>query len=202
VSGGEADPAQIELIRAAMARYRDTDVASAQGWEQEHPDWPETGAHFVKDSDAPGKPGLDLAEPEFLMYSRIGRDDWELVAVAYVVDQALSPEPPTDLQGAAYHQHMWNCIVDGEELDDEDLGAISRDECQDWEGEWSPGGVWMAHVWLIDNPAGIRSAAGSPVEPTVVHEPAGLGDAVGEVWLQPLPLLRSSSIRSDAGTSK
>lgn len=159
VSGGEADPAQIELIRAAMARYQDIDVAYAQGWEQEHPDWPETGAHFVRETDgpepSPGTPGLDLADPGFLMYSRIGRDDWELVAVAYVVDQALSPTPPTDIQGAAYHQHVWNCIVEGEELDEEDSGVISRDECRDREGEWSPGGVWMTHVWLIDNPAGI-----------------------------------------------
>lgn len=152
-SGGEADPAQVERIRAAVARYQDIDVARAQGWEQEHPDWPETGAHFSRETGGEGQ-GLDLTDPGFLMYSRIGRDDWELVAVAYIVDQALSPEPPTDIRGAAFHPHVWTCVVDGEELDEDDVGAVSRDECRDREGQWSPGGVWMTHVWLIDNPAG------------------------------------------------
>jgi hypothetical protein len=87
ISGsGEADPAQIESIRSAMARYRDVDVALSEGWEQEDSDWPEFGAHFARAADwsgpFPAHPGVDLATPEFLMYSRLGRDDWELVAVA------------------------------------------------------------------------------------------------------------------------
>ena len=94
------------------------------------------------------------ANPDYLMYSKIGRDDWELVAVAYVIDQTLSPDPPTDLRGAGYHEHVWTCLVDGEELDEDEFGPISREECRAREGEWSPGGVWMTHVWLIDNPSG------------------------------------------------
>lgn len=158
--GGEADPAQIDAIRAALAPYEDVDVARDEGWEQEHADEPGTGAHFARPAGGDGdewsvdRPDLDLVHPDFLMYSQIGRDDWELVAVAYVVDQALSPSPPTDLRGATYHSHVWNCIADGEELDEEDFGVISREECREMQGQWSPGGVWMAHVWLIDNPSG------------------------------------------------
>lgn len=160
VSGsGEADPAQIESIRAATARYRDVDVARSEGWEQEDSDWPEFGAHFARAADwsgpLPTHSGLDLSAPDFLMYSRIGRDDWELVAVAYVVDQAGSPRPPTALQGATYHEHAWTCVVAGEELDEEEQGPISPDDCRARHGHWSPGGVWMTHVWLIDNPDGI-----------------------------------------------
>lgn len=153
--GGEADPGQIETIRAAMARYEDIDVARAEGWEQEHADEPEIGAHFARPAE--NEVSLDqpdLVHPDYLMYSQIGRDDWELVAVAYVVDQSASPDPPTDLRGASYHAHSWNCIADGEELDEEDFGVISRDECQAMQGNWSPGGVWMTHVWFIDNPSG------------------------------------------------
>lgn len=95
------------------------------------------------------------AGDEYLMYSHIGRDGWDLVAVAYVVDQAAWPDPPTDLRGAAYHAHTWTCVVDGEELDEDDVGPVSRDECRAQDGEWSPGGVWMTHVWLIDNPSGM-----------------------------------------------
>jgi hypothetical protein len=172
VSGsGVADSAQIYAIRAAVAPYQDVQVARAAGWEQEHPDWPETGAHFAppadqaetQDEDEPAsatgidRADLDLAAPDYLMYSHLGRDHWALVAVAYVVDQADSPEPPTSLTGAVFHQHVWTCIVDDEELDEEDYGAISREDCRARHGQWSPGGVWMTHVWLIDNPAGVFS---------------------------------------------
>jgi hypothetical protein len=156
---GEPDPAQIELVRTAMNRYQDIDVARAEGWDQEHPDTPEIGAHFARDGDeaesSDVRSGIDLAAPDLLMYSQLGRDAWQLVAVAYVVDQAGSPDPPTDIHGAAFHEHAWTCVVAGEELDEDDVGVISRDECRERHGTWSPGAVWMTHVWLIDNPAGV-----------------------------------------------
>jgi hypothetical protein len=100
---GAANPDQIARIRAAMAKYEDIEVALADGWLQEHPDWPETGAHFYRESDwagpGPVRPEVNPVDPEFLMYSKLRTGEWELVAVAYVVDQALYPEPPTALQG-------------------------------------------------------------------------------------------------------
>jgi hypothetical protein len=159
VGGGDPDPGQLERIRTAMAKYEDVDVARANGWVQEHPDYPGTGAHFYRESDwngaGPVRSGIDVADPEFLMYSQLRTGKWELVAVAYVVDQAIYPEPPDSLRGALYHQHVWNCIVDGEELEEEDYGVISEAQCEEMGGEWSPGGVWMTHVWFIDNPDGI-----------------------------------------------
>jgi hypothetical protein len=156
---GEPDPEQLELIGAAMAKYRDIEVAYADGWLQEHPDWPGTGAHFYRDDDwagaVPARPDLDPLDPEFLMYSQLRIGEWELVAVAYVVDQALYPEPPDDLHGATFHEHVWTCVVDGEELEEDDVGPISRDECRAMDGEWDPGGVWMTHVWFVDNPDGV-----------------------------------------------
>jgi hypothetical protein len=41
----------------------------------------------------------------------------------------------------------------------EDYGVVSRDECREMGGRWSPGGVWMTHVWLIDNPNGVFAEA-------------------------------------------
>ena len=160
VAPGEGNPAQLALIEAALAKYRDVNVALAEGYEQEHEDWPEIGAHFVAPDQfwtdpLPGTPLLDLAQPEFLLYSQRLSGDWELVAVAYVVDQAFAPEVPTELTGAVYHEHRWNCIVDDEELEEEDFGVISREACRDMEGVWSPGAVWMTHVWFIPNPNGI-----------------------------------------------
>jgi hypothetical protein len=142
-----------------MRRYRDVRVAFDEGWKSEHEDWPEIGSHFYRNGDwdgsFPNRPGIDLGDPEFLMYSKLLTGRWKLVAVAYVVDQARYPEPPTELSGALYHEHVWNCIDDGEELEEEDWGVISREECEIMGGVFSPGGVWMTHVWLIDNPNGI-----------------------------------------------
>jgi hypothetical protein len=159
VGSGEVDLRQIALVRAAMRKYRDVHVAFEEGWRSEHEDWPEIGSHFYRNRDwdgsFPARPGLDIEDPEFLMYSKLLTGKWKLVAVAYVVDQARYAEPPTELRGAIYHEHVWNCIDDGEELEEEDWGVISKDECAIMGGIWSPGGVWMTHVWLIDNPNGI-----------------------------------------------
>jgi hypothetical protein len=159
---GAIDPAQIDLVRRGMERYEDVDVAFADGWESEHEDWPEVGSHFYRNGDwagpYPARPGLDLLDPEFLMYSKILSDDeWELIAVAYVADKETYPEPPTELRGAEYHEHVWTCIDGGEELEEDEWGPISRAECDVMGGTWSPGGVWMTHIWLIDNPAGITA---------------------------------------------
>ena len=69
------------------------------GWQQEHQDWPELGAHFYRSNDwdgaFPAKTGLRLRDPEYLMYSRFLTGKWKLVAVAYVFDQD-SVSPATD----------------------------------------------------------------------------------------------------------
>jgi hypothetical protein len=142
-----------------MRKYQDIRVARAEGWQQEHQDWPEVGAHFYRNGDwngaFPARPGLHPRDPEYLMYSRFLTGRWKLVAVAYVLDQARYPQPPTRLTGATYHQHVWNCTADGDELEEEDWGVITRDECDIMGGVWSPGGVWMTHVWLVNNHNGI-----------------------------------------------
>jgi hypothetical protein len=162
VAPGEIDPAQIDLVRRAMRPYQDVDMAFEDGWETEHEDWPEVGSHFYRGSDwtgpFPAKPGVDLLDPEFLMYSKLlSGDEWELIAVAYVADKAVYPEPPAELSGAEWHEHKWTCMVDGEELEEDDVGPVSRAECDEMSGTWSPGGVWMTHVWFIDNPAGVTA---------------------------------------------
>jgi hypothetical protein len=162
VATGEIDPAQIDLVRRSMKPYQDVEVAFEDGWLSEHEDWPEVGSHFYRGGDwagsFPARPGVDLLDPEFLMYSKLlSGDEWELVAVAYVADKAVYPEPPAELSGAEWHEHVWTCKADGEELEEDEWGPISRAECDEMGGTWSPGGVWMTHVWLIDNPAGVTA---------------------------------------------
>jgi hypothetical protein len=158
---GVADAAQLEQIRAAMERYADVDAALAEGFERMDDDYPGTGAHFGIPEWTEGGAysitgDLDLANPEYLMYSKRLTGSWKLVAVAYVADLWDYPEPPTALQGAPYHEHVWNCIEsEGWTLDEEDWGVISKEECEIMGNIWSPGGEWMAHVWLIPNPSGV-----------------------------------------------
>jgi hypothetical protein len=158
---GVADPTQLDEIRATMKRYADVGVALAEGFERMDEDYPGTGAHFGIPEWTEGGAysitgDLDLATPEYLMYSKRLTGSWELVAVAYVADMWGYPEPPTALQGAPYHEHVWNCIEsEGWTLDEEDWGVISREECEIMGNVWSPGGEWMAHVWLIPNPQGV-----------------------------------------------
>ncbi len=52
---------------------------------------------------------------------------------------------------------MSDRMTEGEELEEGEFGKISRAECDSLGGKWSPGGVWMTHVWLIDNPAAITA---------------------------------------------
>jgi hypothetical protein len=166
VAVGDVNDEQIAMIDASMARYANVDVAFDAGWETEHDDWPEVGSHFYRDTDwtgsFPARPGIDIFDPEFLMYSKLRTgEEWELVAVAYVADMAIYQNPPPEISGAAYHTHVWTCLVDGEELEEDEYGPISELECDVRGGVWDPGGVWMTHVWFIDNPLG-RFAESNP----------------------------------------
>ncbi|HEY1274833.1 MAG TPA: hypothetical protein VGF25_07975 [Thermoleophilaceae bacterium] len=149
------DPGQLAAIRARFDEYRDIRVARARGWRPEHADFAGTGVHFANDRVEEQSGGrVDVADPQYLMYTRRLTGSWRLVAVAYAVDAASSPSPPTGLTGADWHQHRWNCVVAGDELDDEAAQGIDRRACREMHGEWRPGAVWMTHVWLIDNPDG------------------------------------------------
>ena len=158
---GAADAVQMASIRSAMQRYADVRVARDEGFIRMDGDYPETGAHFGIPEWTEGGAysitgDLDLANPEYLMYSKRLTGSWELVAVAYVADMWAYPEPPTSLVGAPYHEHVWNCIeAEGWTLDEEEWGYVSRDECEAKGNSWSPGGEWMTHVWLIPNPEGV-----------------------------------------------
>jgi hypothetical protein len=158
---GVADAGQIDQIRTAMRRYEDVRVARDEGFIRMDGDDPETGAHFGipewTEGGAYSVAGdIDLANPEYLMYSKRLTGSWKLVAVAYVADMWEYPEPPTSLVGAPYHEHVWNCIEpEGWTLDEEDWGVVSKEECDLMGNVWSPGGEWMTHVWLIPNPEGV-----------------------------------------------
>jgi hypothetical protein len=160
---GTPDPEQMDLIRTAMAKYQDVSVARADGYEQMDGDYAETGAHFGRPertaSGAFSTTGdLDLRQPEYLMYTKRLTGEWKLVAVAFVMDMWEYPAPPTKLVGAPYHEHVWNCLGDdGETFDEEEYGYLSPLHCPAAGGEWSPGGEWMTHVWLIPNPEGVFS---------------------------------------------
>lgn len=158
---GTPDPEQMDLIQSAMERYADVDAARADGYERMDGDYEGTGAHFgIPEWTSGGAYSitgrLDLTQPEYLMYTKRLTGEWKLVAVAFVLDMWQYPEPSTDLVGAPYHEHVWNCIEsEGWTLDEEEYGYVSHRECEAEGNIWSPGGEWMTHVWLIPNPDGV-----------------------------------------------
>ena len=96
---GEPDPTQIALVREAMQDYRYVDAASAAGWEQAHRDLPRIGSHFYRgrdwDGPFPTRSGLEVGDPEFLMYSRLLTGRWQLVSRTSSTRRSTRSHPPS-----------------------------------------------------------------------------------------------------------
>lgn len=83
---------QLDTLRAATERYQDSNLAVDDGYVIMGEEVPNMGAHFlhpVRMNDGE----FDLAEPEFLLYTREGLDGWELVGAGFI--------HPTNFEGKA-----------------------------------------------------------------------------------------------------
>ncbi|MEM6932563.1 MAG: hypothetical protein AAF526_03165 [Pseudomonadota bacterium] len=77
---------QLHVVEAAVAQYRDIDVARAEGWRSFGGAAPLMGEHWtLRGRQAPiADQPIDLTRPHNLMYSKIG-DRYELTGVAFMV---------------------------------------------------------------------------------------------------------------------
>src|SRR5580765_4108044 len=81
---------QLEAAKAATEKYRDVNVALAEGFVQGGPDVPGEGFHYLnpKRLDC----NFDPAHPEILLYAFLpGRTRLRLVAVEYAIPFACMP---------------------------------------------------------------------------------------------------------------
>ena len=143
---------QLQLARQATEKYRDINVARAEGYVQTTQDLPRLGAHFVKPSLVDDV--FDPAQPESLLYTRRLSGTWELVGVMYLTPPG--PNPPEGFAGPldVWHYHTNLCFV-GRVV----VGRTSAEDCAARGGRFRARTGWMLHVWLyLDSPNGLFSA--------------------------------------------
>jgi hypothetical protein len=147
------DPAQLANMRAATKKYQDVDVARADGFYQASDDEARMGAHFSKD-DWSDLDKLDISKPSVLLYTQRLSGNWELVGLGYSVSLRASRASPTDLTGAHWHRHRWNCTYSTGPFPTSDEG-VPKAECVAQGGQWDDESGWELHVWpWLDNPLG------------------------------------------------
>lgn len=104
----------VRVVREATARYRDVEVAKADGYELHFgcvtdDDGGAMGLHYVK-MDLVGDGKLDVTRPEIVIYEPLPNGRLRLIGADYLVlaehwDAAHDspPFPPPDLMGQLFH---------------------------------------------------------------------------------------------------
>jgi len=123
---------QLEAARAATRKYRDINVALAEGFFQATPDIPTEGFHYL--NPARVDCNFDPANPEVLLYAFLpGRTQLKLVALEYLIPFACMPADGPAPVGFAGDLDMW--------------------------GNDEPVPFWTMNAWLyFKNPDGIMTS--------------------------------------------
>jgi hypothetical protein len=145
-------------VREQTAKYKDVNVAIADGYVRITPDIPLIGAHFFH----AGYDGLDPAHPSILLYQEDGAGGWELVGVSFGVEKTLGDDTPPDspLGGmAGWHYHTDLCFLFGGTV------TIARSQADCDGGLFVAETSWLLHVWAWkDSPEGVFDHANSLVQ--------------------------------------
>ena len=81
---------QLDSLRAATKKYRDIDVALADGYVQAGGMVPNMGTHFIHEGRVTDGV-LNVEEPEFVLYNRDEEGQWRLVGTAFRVATGIRP---------------------------------------------------------------------------------------------------------------
>ena len=150
--------AQTEFVaaaRAGTARYRDREVAVADGYRPVGPDFPGMGEHWINPFLlVTGE--LDPARPPVLEYADIGGRP-TLVGVAYaalVADTAMPRGLPVPPQ--AWHTHAGSVDEESFILSHAGAAAVHQHVVAAERGGGRGPRVAVVHAWIwLDNPAGL-----------------------------------------------
>jgi hypothetical protein len=97
---------QLEAAREATRKYRDINVALAEGFFQASPDVPGEGFHYLDPKRADCR--FDPARPEVLLYAFLpGQTQLKLVAVEYLMPFACMPKDGPPPAGFAGNLDLW-----------------------------------------------------------------------------------------------
>jgi hypothetical protein len=128
--------AQLAALNAAVARYRDFEVAKREGWKKFGGDGPLMGEHWYLPKergglDYVGRQPIDVRRPSNLMYTTIGG---KRVLTGVTFNVRIAPGQPVP-EGFAGASDVWH-VHDFEQA----VGAALKDR---------PVLRWMAQNWLL-----------------------------------------------------
>ena len=146
---------QLDVVREVTSKYQDMRLAISEGFLMTTDDVPNMGAHFVHpERILDGE--FDPSQPEFLLYTPHGDDDWELVGTGFILPTGLvGPEHPSGFAGPLdnWHVHYSLCIGDPVRA-----RSAAKDDCEARGGSWLASFGWMIHAYVWeDNPLGVFS---------------------------------------------
>ena len=162
---------QLDSLRAATKKYRDIDVALADGYVQAGGMVPNMGTHFIHEGRVTDGV-LNVEEPEFVLYNRDEEGQWRLVGTAFVLPRESDPgssanavgdDHPEGFEGPLdnWHVHYQLCT-----LPNRGFRTLSQKACEDRDGTFTPTFGWMIHAWVHDdNPLGVFSMWNPNVPP-------------------------------------
>ena len=151
--------------RRATEKYVKVDVAVADGYHQEGPSRPGSGAHFIN-REILHAGEFDIERPTFLLYEHDVDWSFELVGIGWLLPKKLGDDtpPPYFYPLAAWHYHEYEppgmCI-----WENGTTNALDESACNLQGGMYWPESPWMLHVWLYrPNPAGVFSLVNDTVD--------------------------------------
>ena len=156
---------QLDTARDAIEKYRDVEVALAEGYAQVGGDVPNMGAHFVNQERV--EDGVfDPSRPEILLYSRDVTRNWQLVGTAFILPtQDFGHEHPEAFAGPLDNWHVHYSLCRGSSGG---FTSTTREECDVQRGDWISSFGWMIHAYVIvDNPLGVFHMWNPKVPPVV-----------------------------------
>lgn len=160
--------AQVERMREATAKYRDVNVALANGYVERGVEIKGMGIHFVKEMEPET---FNLDDPPMLVYEKApsAPGGFSLVGVMYILKSQEGPDgqpvdPPFAKPLAIWHKHAHVCMLSKIEHSTK----LSLAECQQRGGHFND--LWVIHAWVWkDSPVGVFSPK-NPVVATMGAE--------------------------------
>ena len=146
---------QLKDVKAATEKYKDYNVALADGFENTHefafdPELGGMGIHFIN-PDRMDDNELNITEPEVLLYQPTKDGDYKLIGVEYYVPAAL-----IDLTPVLY-EHEFDGPMLNHELDPTKLSEVQKNDRNNQH--------YDLHVWVWkNNPNGLFTQFNPNVE--------------------------------------
>ena len=150
---------QLASAKAASAKYKNINVAKADGYFQVTQFIPGLGLHLanLKISNTV----FDPAKPQVLLYEPTVSGGYKLVGVAYSIAQQ-GATPPVGFVGGSdvWHFHQNLCFLPGGSV----TVAPSAAACQSRHGYFQARTAWLLHAWIwTKNPGGVFTEYNSRV---------------------------------------